>query len=147
MPQRSSDLVETYSARALGMGALAIVVGGAATVMFVYRGDSGLPLAIVLALIAVLLLGYATFSLIQSRRVTTFEVICPMCRAKNGFTEAPVTDVTCGECHRTIPIKGGKLMPLQQVSCGACGESNYYSDRTKSLICEACGKEIAIARP
>ena len=147
MPQRSSDLVESYSARALGVGALAIVVLALAGVVFKFRGDSGLALAIVLFVIGALLLAFAAFSFAQSRRVKAFNIVCPMCKAANGFVEAPQTDVTCQSCHRTIPVENGRVMPLKQVSCNACNESNYYSDRTKSLLCESCGKEIAIARP
>jgi ribosomal protein S27E len=146
MAQRSSDLVETYVARALGVGALAVVFLALATVMYVYRGDSGLALAIVLAVIGVSCLAYALYSFVKSRGVTSFSVKCPMCGANNGFLEQPMSDVTCQECHRMIPIENGMILPLKQVSCGSCGESNWYSDRTKVLLCEACGREIAIAR-
>lgn len=146
MPQRSSDLVETYMARALGIGALALLVLGAATIMFIFRGDSGLALAIVLFVIGFGLLAYALFSLAKSRRVSAFKVVCPMCGATNGFETAPTGDVICSQCHRTIPIENGKVLPMKQISCGACNESNWYSDHTKVLLCEACGREIAIAR-
>lgn len=146
MPQRSSDLVETYMARALGVGALSVVILALGTGMFIFRGDSGLALAIVLLVIGVALLCFAVFSLIQSRGVKSFTVKCPMCAASNGFLEAPMEDVTCRDCNRLIPIQDGKLLALKQVSCGACGESNWYSDRTKVLLCEACGREIAIAQ-
>jgi len=147
MAQRSSDLVETYVARALGIGALAVVFIALSVVMFVNRGDSGLALAIVLAVIGFGLLGYAIYSFVRSRGVTSHVVKCPMCGANNGFLQAPQSDVTCQECHRMIPIENGAILPLKQVSCGSCGESNWYSDRTKVLLCESCGREIAIARP
>lgn len=146
MPQRSSDLVETYMARALGAGGLALVVLGAATVAFVFRGDSGLPLALVLFALGLGALGYAVFSLVKTRGVGAHTIVCPMCGAKNGFEVAPTTDVTCSQCHRTIPIENGRILPLKQISCGACNESNWYSSRTKSLLCEACGRAIAIAQ-
>lgn len=147
MPQRSSDLVETLMARAFGVGGLAVVALFAGAVMFAYRGDSGLPLAIVLLSIGVLLFGYAGFCVIKSRKVGAYKMVCPMCRAINGFESAPMEDVICRECHRRIPVENGRILPLQQISCGACNESNWYSDRTKSLLCESCGREIAIARP
>ncbi len=146
MPQRSSDLIETFMARALGVGALSVVVLALGTGMFIFRGDSGLALAVVLLLIGFALLGFAVFSFIQSRAVVSHTVKCPMCGANNGFLEVPMEDVTCRECNRLIPIQDGKLLALKQVSCGACGESNWYSDRTKVLLCEACGREIAIAQ-
>ena len=146
MPQRSSDLVETYTARAMGTGALAVVLLALGGVMFAFRGDSGLPLAIVLLVMGAGSLGYALFSLAQTRKVGSHKLDCPMCGATNGFEAAPTSDVICRQCHRTIPIQGGKILPLRQVSCGACQESNWYSERTKSLLCEACGKEIAIAQ-
>lgn len=146
MPQRSSDLVETYMARAFGAGGLAVVVLGAGAVMFVFRGDSGLPLAIVLLAIGFCLLAYAVFCAVASRRVGSFKLECPMCRASNGFEAMPMDDVVCRGCHRKIPIENGKLLPLKQISCGACHESNWYSDHTKILLCEACGREIAINR-
>lgn len=145
MPQRSSDLVETYAARALGTGALAVVLLAIAGILIPFRGESGTPLVIVLGVLGLGLLGYAIFCLIKSRGVASFKLDCPMCGASNGFEVAPTEDVICRECHRTIPMRDGKVLPLKQISCGACGESNWYSDRTKSLICEACGREIAIA--
>ncbi len=147
MPQRSSDLVETYAARALGAGALGLVFAVLAGVMWSYRGDSGGALAIVLGVIALGLLAYAAFSFVKSRGVSSFKLDCPMCGAANGFEEAPTSDVICRQCHRTIPIQDGRILPLRQISCNACGESNWYSDRTKSLLCEACGREILIAGP
>lgn len=147
MPQRSSDLVETYAARAIGVGILALLILGASGFMFVNRGDSGLPLALVLLAIGGALAVYAAMSGLKTRKVGSHQVRCPMCGVGNGFEEAPLDDVVCRGCHRTIPIENGRILPLKQVSCGACGESNWYSDHTKTLICEACGREIAIARP
>ena len=147
MPQRSSDVVETYVARALGTGALALVLLGTGAVMFFYRGDSGLALAVVLLAIGGLLLAYSLFNLAKTRSVGSFKLVCPMCGVKNGFESMPERNVTCVQCHRTIPIENGKILPLRQISCGACHESNWYSDHTKILICESCGREIAIARP
>ncbi len=147
MPQRSSDLVETYAARAIGAGVLALLFLGGGVFMFVNRGDSGLPLAIVLLLIGSGTLAYAIFSLVKTRGVSAHTVVCPMCGASNGFEAPPTSDVVCRGCHRTVPIENGRILPLKQISCGACGESNWYSDHTKTLLCEACGREIAIARP
>ena len=147
MPQRSSDLVETFMARAFGAGGLAVLFLGGGAVMFAYRGDSGLPLAVVLLAIGFGLLAYAAFCVAQSRRVGAYKLECPMCHASNGFESAPTEDVICNACHRRIPVENGRILPLQTVSCGACGESNWYSDHTKSLLCESCGREIAIARP
>lgn len=146
MPQQSSDLVETHAARALGVGILSAVLLVLGGVMFAYRGDSGLPLALVLLALGAGCLGYALFSLAQTRRVGSHKVVCPMCGATNGFEAEPTSDVVCRGCHRTIPIQNGRILPLKQVSCGACQESNWYSERTKSLLCEACGREIAIAQ-
>lgn len=147
MPQRSSDIVETYLARTLGVGALAVVFLALGGVMFAFRGDSGTPLAVVLLLIGVGCLAYALYSFVKSRAVSSYKMECPMCGATNGFESAPESDVVCRQCHRTIPIEKGVVLPLKQISCGACQESNWYSDHTKILICEACGREIAIARP
>lgn len=147
MAQRSSDLVETYVARALGVGALAVVFIGFSVFMYINRGDSGMALAVVLGVIGFGCLAYALYSFAKSRGVTSHNVKCPMCGAVNGFLEQPLTDVTCQECHRMIPIENAAILPLKQVSCGSCQESNWYSDRTKVLLCEACGREIAIARP
>ncbi len=146
MPQRSSDLVETYMARALGTGALGGVVLVLGMVIFAFRGDSGTPLAVVLLIIGVALLAFAAFCVVKTRGVSSYKLVCPMCGASNGFESMPTSDVVCRDCHRTIPIENGKLMPLKQISCGACNESNWYSDRTKLLLCEACGREIAIAQ-
>lgn len=145
MPQRSTDLVETFVARALAAGGIGIVFLALSAVMFKFQGESGLSLAIVLGVIGLAAAAYAVFSFVKSRKVSAFKLDCPMCGAANGFAEMPNSDVICTGCHRTIPIMNGKLMPLKQISCGACGESNWYSDRTKTLLCEACGKEIAIA--
>ena len=134
-------------ARAFGTGGLALVALFAGGVMFAYRGDSGLPLAIVFLTIGILLLGYALFCVFRSRQVGAYKLQCPMCNAVNSFEAAPNEDVICRDCHRRIPIEGGKILPLQQISCGDCNESNWYSDRTKNLLCESCGREIAIARP
>ncbi len=119
-----------------------LALGGVA---FAFRGDSGGALAAVLLVLGAGCLFYALFSLAQTRKVGSYKMDCPMCGATNGFEAAPTSDVICRQCHRTIPIENGKVLPLKQVSCGACQESNWYSDRTKSLICESCGKEIAIA--
>ena len=147
MPQRSSDLVETLMARAFGAGGLGLVALFAGGVMFAYRGDSGLPLAVVLLSIGVLILAYGAFCVFQSRKVGAYKLACPMCGEVNGFESAPTEDVICRGCHRRIPIENGRIMALQQISCGSCNESNWYSDRTKTLLCESCGREIAIARP
>ena len=133
-------------ARALGTGALGAVFFVLGGIMFAFRGDSGTPLAIVLLVLAFGLLAYAAFCVVKSRGVASFKLKCPMCGAENGFEAMPTSDVVCRACHRTIPIQDGKLMPLKQISCGACNESNWYSDRTKQLLCEACGREIAIAQ-
>lgn len=148
-PQRSSDLVETYSARALAAGIGGLVALAVAVFFYIFRGDSnaGLPLAIVIAVIGVASIVFACVSLVQVKKVSSFKLTCPMCGATNGFAEMPASDVTCAQCHRTIPIEDGKILPLNQVSCNYCHESNWYSAHTKTLLCEACGREIAIARP
>lgn len=146
MPQRSSDLVETYMARALGAGAGGGVVLVLGAIMFAFRGDSGTPLAVVLLLIGAALIVFAAFCVVKSRSVASFKLACPMCGVENGFEAMPTSDVVCRGCHRTIPIDNGKIMPLKQISCGSCNESNWYSDRTKQLLCESCGREIAIAQ-
>jgi ribosomal protein S27E len=36
-------------------------------------------------------------------------------------------------------------MQVAEIRCLDCGETAYYSGRTKTLLCEGCGKEIAVA--
>lgn len=143
--QRSSDIVEMHSEKALSFafgGIISLAIGG---LLFAYRG-SGMfvPLGTVLAIIGTSCLSYAGYCLLQVRKVTSVAVFCPYCSAKNGVLSTPNDDFTCIDCHRLIPIRDGQPLTVQQVRCGFCNELNYYSEKTDVLLCETCNHEIPI---
>lgn len=145
--QRSSDVIEQYSERAVaagltGLGALALGV-----VLWIFRGEgllSGLSMVLMVGGVGLLL--YAGYWALQVRTVTAVTITCPICKGKNALVETPASDVSCTQCHRMIPIQNGTVMPVQQVRCGYCNELNYYSDKTEILLCESCNHEIPIAK-
>lgn len=145
--QRSSDVVESYSERALTYGFGGIVSLGISALLLVYRGSSGMfvPLAIILAVIGLAALSYAAYNALAVRKVAAVAITCPYCKGSNRLIETPHTDFTCSECHRLIPILDGRPLAVQQVRCGYCNELNYFSEKTDVLLCESCNHEIPIA--
>jgi phage FluMu protein Com len=145
--RRSSDQIEGHWARAItyglsGIGALAL-----ATLLYVFRGQTGMfvPLAILLFVIGGGLVLYGIYCALQVRGVPNHRVPCPYCKATNGLTEPPTQDFTCSECHRLIPIRDGQSMAVDQVRCGYCNALNFYSAKTEVLLCEECNHEIPIS--
>lgn len=144
--QRSSDLVEIHSERAVTYGFSGLVGLGFATLLYVYRGDGMfVPLASIIGALALGSVGYAGYCITQARKVTAFDIPCPFCEFVNRMVSKPEEDVACQECHRMIPLQDGKPMAVQQVRCGYCNELNYYSDKTEILLCENCNHEIPIS--
>ncbi len=145
--QRSSDLVEMHSEKAISFGLGGIVCLVISGLLFAYRGSTELfvPLSIVLAIIAASTICYAIYCLAQVRKVTSVAVTCPYCKATNKLLETPSGDFTCIDCHRLIPVIDGQTLPVNQVRCGFCNELNYYSEKTDVLLCEYCNHEIPIA--
>lgn len=147
MPQRSSDIVEQYAARALAAG-----VGGAVLILlsvplFIFRGEGALlGLASVLLLGGIGLVVYAITQYAQTRKVSSVSVTCPFCQHRNSLTATPEKDFTCDDCHRLIPIDNGQPMSVSQVRCGYCNTLNFYSDKTEVLVCEDCNREIPISK-
>lgn len=142
--QRSSDVVETHAEHALafGIGAVvALALGG----LFIYYQGMLTLLGYLLVLGGLAAGGYAVYCALQIRKVTTFKVECPMCHATNVFLEQPMSDVSCRDCHRLIPIVDGRVLRVYQVRCGFCNRLNYYSDKSPGLICEECDREIPLA--
>jgi hypothetical protein len=145
--QRSSDIVESHSERAVMAGLAGIVALGIGTVLWIFRGDGMLSgLAIVLLLGGVIGVGYAIYCALQVRKVTSFNVECSYCHKKNSLLAAPESDFSCVHCHRMIPVQGGKALPVQEVRCGYCNELNFFSSKSQVLLCESCNHEIPIAR-
>lgn len=145
--QRSSDVVEAHSERAVMAGIGGAILLAIGIVLFLFRGDGMFTILSVMLLTggaaAVL---YAIYCAMQTRKVTNFEVVCPYCSTKVNLLTAPDRDVSCRSCLRMIPIVDGKPIKVTQVRCGYCNALNYYSDKTIGLLCEECNHEIPIAR-
>ncbi len=144
--QRSSDIVEMHSEKALSYafgGVVALVIAG---LLLAYRG-SGMyvPLAIIFLAMGVAAVGYGAYCALQVRKVASIVASCPYCQGTNRLTETPSADFTCSECHRLVPVKDGQILSVQQVRCGYCNELNYFSEKTDVLLCEQCNHEIPIA--
>jgi hypothetical protein len=144
--QRTSDVIESISERAIYFlvgGVACLVMGG---IFMKYRGDSGIGGLASIALVAgVALLVYGIYIALQTRKVESYTVDCPICTERNELVQKPEDqDVTCVACNHLIPIKGGLVLPVQQVRCGFCNSLNYYSEKTELLICETCNHEIPI---
>ena len=145
--QRSSDVVEGHSERAVIAGISGIVAFAIGLVLFIFRGDGMLiGLALVLLPAGVAGIVYAIYCLLQVRKVTSYDIVCPYCNTKVSLLTAPDRDVSCRNCLRMIPIENGKPIRVTQVRCGYCNALNYYSDKTIALLCEECNHEIPIAR-
>jgi len=145
--QRASDIIEIISEKAFFFGIAGVAGIGLGAVFLYYRG-SGMfvPLGSILEVIGVGCLGYAGYTALQTRKVTTYTAECSYCQAKNVLTEQPSEDFSCISCHRMVPVLNGKVLPVQQVRCGFCNELNYYSEKTGALLCESCNHEIPISQ-
>ncbi len=145
--ERSFDVVEGHSERAIYFGVGGVAALGLGALLWAYRGTGLLSgLALVLLAGGVLCLGYAAYCAWQIRSVTFENLQCPFCEHENVMTGTPDEDVACENCHRMIPLQNGQVMPVFQVRCGFCNNLNYYSDKTEVLICEECDHEIPIAQ-
>lgn len=131
---------------AIYYGFSGLVICAFAIILLVFRG-SGMfvPLGIVMLLIGIPMIGLSIRYLWRVREVKGVSVTCPICSGVNEILEPPEEDFTCVHCSRLIPIKDGKVLPVQQVRCGFCNELNYYSEKTDALLCENCNHEIPIA--
>ncbi|HRF60028.1 MAG TPA: hypothetical protein PLH94_08960 [Fimbriimonadaceae bacterium] len=142
--QRSTDVVEGHSERALTFGLGGLVAAAFGALLIYYQGML-VGLGWVLVLGGVAGIGYGIFCAMQVRNVTTVKVTCPYCSGINAMTEMPEKDVSCVSCHRMIPIREGRVLPVSQVRCGFCGHLNFYNETSVGLICESCDREIPIA--
>jgi len=142
--QRSSDVVEAFSERALlaGIGGLVSVAIGA---VLMYYGGMGIGLGVVLAVAGVVGIVYAVYEVSKARQVDSYPVECPYCNKTNRLTAKPEKDFTCRECHRLVPVQDGRILRVFQVRCGFCNELNWYSEKSEGLLCESCNHEIPIA--
>lgn len=144
--KRRWDVIEIHAEQGLTYWFIALCLGLFAWLLLAYRGDSGVfvPLAIVLLFITTVLFGAGIRKAIDIKKVTSHDVICPLCDFDNELTEAPTGDFVCSNCQRMIPIEKGAPISVAQVKCGYCGELNYYSEKTEFLICEVCNHQIPI---
>ena len=144
--QRSSDVIEVHSERAIFYIIGGIIAGAGAFLFLKYQGSGSLNgLAVILAIAAVLLVGFGMYLIYMAGRVTRITVKCPFCYELNDLVEAPKDeDITCVACNRMIPIKEGNVLEVSQVKCGFCQSLNYYSDKTELLLCENCNHEIPL---
>jgi hypothetical protein len=146
MPQRSSDIVEVHSERALMSGLGGLVALAVAGILFRFRGDGAMiGLIGILGVGGIAAVAYAIYCALQIRKVQSVSVTCCYCSAQNQLTEQPDRDFTCQHCHRLIPVQDGQVLPVSQVRCGYCNELNYYSAKTDVLLCEQCNREVPIA--
>jgi phage FluMu protein Com len=144
--QRSSDIVEEFSEKAVTYGFSGLVGVAISTLLIAYRGESGMlvPLASIIGFLGVGAVVYAGYNVYLARQVGSIDVSCPFCAVVNKLVSTPEEDFTCAGCHRLIPISGGIPMPVHQVRCGYCNDLNYFSDKTEVLLCESCNHEIPI---
>jgi len=146
-PQRSSDIVETHSERALGYGLTGLIMLAVGLILMRYQGEGWLTgLIWVLIVFGTIGIFYGLYCALQIRKVQVHKTSCPYCGFVNTLTDAPERDIACRSCNRMIPIVDGRVLPVQQVRCGYCNELNYYSEKTDLLICEYCNHEIPIAQ-
>ena len=144
---RSTDLIELIAERALFCVFGAVFIIAFAFILLKFHGDGMfVPFGWVLVIIGVGLLGTAIYSVLQVRKVTSIDVTCPFCEAKNPLLESPTEDFACVSCNRMIPILDGVVMEVKQVQCGFCKALNWYCDKTEVLICESCDHEIPISQ-
>jgi uncharacterized protein YbaR (Trm112 family) len=145
--QRTSDLIELIAERAITFAFGGLAGLGFASLLFYYRGETGLfvPLATVLTIISLPITVYAIYEATKIRKVKAFSVICPFCEFDNQLVETAQIDINCRGCNRMIPITDGVILPVDQVRCGFCNVLNFYSEKTDVLLCEECNHEIPIA--
>lgn len=142
---RSSNIKEERAQRAL-MALVPGVIGlGIAGVMYAFPEPALAGLRLIILLASVGAVGYGAWQFSLMRKITSFDIVCPFCQAKNTFTEQPMEDVRCNSCNREIPILDGKILKVFQVRCGYCNTLNWYSEKSTGLICEECDREIPIS--
>ncbi len=142
--KRSSDIQEIHAQKAMAFGipgVIALLLGGVG----IYYGGAMIGLAVVLALAGIVGVIMAIVSMSKVKKVTSYDITCPICQARNGFTEKPMEDVRCTGCGRLVPIQDGRILKVFQVQCGFCQELNWYNERSVGLICENCDREIPIS--
>jgi hypothetical protein len=145
--QRSSDVVEVHSEKALSFWVGAIVSLAASALLIYYRGGGMfVPLASIILLIGLSCLGYGAYCAFQIKKVKYIIIECSFCKTGNALDGEPTEDFLCVECHRLIPVQDGKVLTVRQVRCGYCNALNYYSDKTEVLLCESCNHEIPISK-
>lgn len=143
--ERTSDIVEQHSEKAVFFGIGGFLCAGGAFLMLRYGGASMSGLAWVLILGALGLFGTFGYMIAKVRRVASYRIVCPCCNEIVSLASAPADeDVSCTQCNRMIPIKSGQVVPVNQVRCGFCNTLNFYSDKTDALLCEQCNHEIPI---
>lgn len=144
--QRSSDVIEVHSERAIFYLVGGIVAGAGALLLLKYQGQGSLNgLAVILAIAAVALTGFGGYLIFRAGKVNRISIKCPFCFELNDLVEPPQNDdIACVACNRMIPIKDGDVLAVSQVKCGFCQGLNYYSDKTELLLCEHCNHEIPL---
>jgi hypothetical protein len=146
--ERSTDLVEERSETAVlwGGGGIALMAIGAIFWYFQRDGGSLIYFGMLMTVLGLGCASYAGYSLMQIRKVQHFGYDCPYCKAKNRLAAEPETDFICIDCHRLIPVRDRKVLPVHRVVCGYCKEPSFYSDKTNVLLCENCNHEIPITK-
>lgn len=128
-------------------GISGIVILAIGVVLWMFRGSGMFNVLSIMLIVGGLgALGYAVYCGMQTRKVTSFDIVCPYCNSRVSLVSAPDRDVSCRTCLRMIPIVDGKPIKVTQVRCGYCNALNYYSDKTIGLLCEECNHEIPISR-
>ena len=143
--ERTSDIVEQYSEKAVFYGAGGFVCAGAAFLTLRYGGSAFAGLGWVLVLAGLGCFAMAGYKIGRVRSIAAYRISCPFCDEVVALASAPGDqDVSCSGCHRMIPLREGKIASVNQVACGFCRGLNYYSDKTDALLCEHCNHEIPI---
>ena len=148
--ERSSNLREEYVLRAFISIVPGLVCLTISIVLFVFNSryaETSMTVGLqwVLLVLSVSAIVYGVSQLMQMRKIASFDVECPFCKAKNKFTSKPTHDVRCDRCNRDIPIVDGRTLRVFEVRCGFCSTLNWYSEKSTGLICEECDREIPIA--
>jgi hypothetical protein len=145
--QRSSDVVEGHAEKAVMAGIAGAIVLAIGLILFIFQGEGTFKILSIMLLVgggASII--YAIYAGLQTRKVSSYEIVCPYCSSKVSLLSAPDRDVSCRSCLRMIPIVDGKPIRVTQVRCGFCNALNYYSDKTIALLCEECNHEIPVSR-
>ena len=143
--ERSSNLREEFVLRAfvsIVPGIIALIIS---IVLFGDESGYSLGLRWVLLVLSIPAIVYGVWQLTEMRKVTSYSLECPFCKAKNNFTAKPEHDVRCEKCNRDVPIVDGRTLRVFKVSCGFCSALNWYSEKSTGLICEGCDREIPIS--